>query len=201
MRTGRVPRREPWLRNRASAQRANIASVDPIWAELRQRGRGGRPQRAGARRLRLCDHPEQGPARGRRLPSPGAAAQPLRRRRRPDRRDVRAGAGRSSRARPRLPRRPGRRLRPRSRLQPLHRAAALLQGLPRARHAPLRPRAAEGGPARLRALPAEPELAHLRRRHQSGGQDRHRHHARPRHRHRHRRDGGGRRQLLASCRA
>ena len=55
----------------------------------------------------------------------------------------------------------------------------------------------QAGPARLRALPAEPELAHLRRRHQSRGQDRHRHHARPRHRHRHRRDGGDRRQLLA----
>ena len=59
----------------------------------------------------------------------------------------------------------------------------------------------KAGAARLRALSAEPELAHLRRRHQPGGQDRHRHHARPRHRHRHRRDGGGRRQLLASCRA
>ena len=57
----------------------------------------------------------------------------------------------------------------------------------------------QAGPARLRALSAEPELAHLRRRHQSGGQDRHRHHARPRHRHRHRRDGDDRRQLLAAA--
>ena len=129
-------------RKSRTAQRANIASVDPIWAGAAPRGRGGRAQRAGARRLHLCDHPEQGPARGRRVPSPGAAAQPLRRRCRADRRDVRAGAGRSPRARPRLPRRPRRRLRPRSRLQPLHRAAALLQGLPRARHAPLRARAA-----------------------------------------------------------
>ena len=67
--------------------------------------------------------------------------------------------------------------------------------------ASLRARALQAGPARLRALPAEPELAHLRRRHQSGRQDRHRHHARPRHRHRHRRDGGRSATTARCCRA
>ena len=59
----------------------------------------------------------------------------------------------------------------------------------------------EAGPPRLRALPAEPELAHLCRRHQSRGQDRHRHHARPRHRHRHRRDGAPSATTARCCRA
>ncbi len=52
------------------------------------------------------------------------------------------------------------------------------------------------GPPRLRALPAEPKLAHLRGRYQPGGADRHRHHAGSRHRHRDRRDRHRRRQLL-----
>ena len=78
--------------NREVAQRAKIAAVDPIWAELRREAEDVRAQRAGPRRLHLCDHPEQGAARGCRLPPPGAAAQPFRRRCRPDRRNLRAGA-------------------------------------------------------------------------------------------------------------
>ena len=55
--------------------------------------------------------------------------------------------------------------------------------------APLRQRAVARRAARLRAVPAEPVLAHLRRRYPPGRQVRPGHHARPRHRHRHRRDG------------
>ena len=183
------------------AQRASIASVDPIWAELRQEAEEvvrNEPALGGFIYATILSQDRLEDAVCHRL------AQRLNHSdvdAGPHRPDLHAGARRSPRARPGLPRRSRRRLRSRSRLQPLHRAAALLQGLPCPRHAPLRPRAAEAGPARLRALPAEPELAHLCRRHQSGRQDRHRHHARSRHRHRHRRDGDASATTARCCRA
>ena len=100
-----------------------------------------------------------------------------------------------------LPRRPRRRVRPRPRLQPLPRPAALLQRFPRPRHAPLRQRAVARGEARLRAVPAEPRLAHLRRGHPSRRPLRAGHHDRPRNRRRRRRDRRRRQQLLLpACR-
>ena len=100
-----------------------------------------------------------------------------------------------------LPRRSRRRVRPRSGLQPLSRSAALLQRLPRARHAPLRARAVARGAARLRAVPAEPVLAHLRRRHPSRRALRPGHHDRPRDRRRRRRDGASSATTARSCTA
>ena len=62
-------------------------------------------------------------------------------------------------------------LRPRSGLRAPHRAAALLQGLPRHPDPPSGALAVERGAARLRALSAEPLLGGLPDRHQSGRAD------------------------------
>ena len=76
------------------------------------------------------------------------------------------------------------------------RAAALLQGLPRAGHAPLCPRALERRAQGLRLYLQSQARRMFARRHPSRRPHRQGHHARSRHRDRRRRDGGDRRQLL-----
>ena len=185
-----------------TAQRASIASVDPIWAELRRGGRGGRarsePALGGFIYATILSQDRLEDAVCHRL------AQRL------NHSDVDAGLIGETFAQV---------LADRPELGRAFRAdlAAVYDRDPacsryiepllyfKGFHALVTHRFAhellKHGPARLRALPAEPELAHLRRRHQSGGQDRHRHHARPRHRHRHRRDGGRSATTARSCRA
>ena len=67
-----------------------------------------------------------------------------------------------------LPRRHRRHLRPRSGDHPLHRAGALLQGLPRHSDASPGALAARQGPQGFRAIPAEPLVGGVPVRHQSG---------------------------------
>ena len=183
-----------------SAAEGKVSAYDPIWSEIRkeaQAAMAAEPALGSFIYATVLSHDRLEDAICHRL------AQRL------DHSDVDAGAHQSDipggarrppGARRDLPRRPRRRVRPRSRLQPLPRPAALLQRLPRARHAPLRQRAVARGAARLRAVPAEPGLAHLRRRHPSRRPLRAGHHDRPRDRRRRRRDGRRRQQLLLPAR-
>ena len=100
---------------------------------------------------------------------------------------------------PRVSRRSRGRARPRSGLHALSRAAALLQGLPRARDPSLRARAVAPGAQGLRALSAEPVVAHLRRRHPSRGAARQGADARSRDGLRRRRDGRPSATTARSC--
>ena len=82
----------------------------------------------------------------------------------------------------------------------LHRAGALLQGLPRHPDPSPGALAVAQGPQGFRALPAKPLLGGVPDRHPSGGEDRARHLPRPRHRPRGRRDGGDRGRRVDAAR-
>ncbi len=100
------------------------------------RGRGDRRRRSGDGELRLRHRAQSRPPGGRRRPSRRPASRLRRHGRRDDPLRLRRRAARQPGTRRDLPLRHRRGLRPRSGLRAPHRAAALLQGLPRHPDAP-----------------------------------------------------------------
>ena len=133
-----------------------------------RRGRGCRPPRARDRHLHLFLDPAPRHAGGRGGASRHRAARPCRRVGGADPAGLCRCAGGPAAARRGVPRRHRRDVRPRSGDRPLHRAGALLQGLPRHSDASACALALEQGPQGLRLLPSEPLVRRVPVRHPSG---------------------------------
>ena len=177
-----------------------LDKVDPVWTRIRDEAEDIVAARAGARHLHLFLDPAPRHARDRGGAPRRRAARPCRRLGRADPAGLcRRARGRAD-ARRRVPRRHRRDLRPRSGDRPLHRAGALLQGLPRHPDPPAGALAVEQGPQGFRLLPAEPLLGGVPVRHPSGRPHRPRHLPRSRHRPRGRRDRGDRRRRVDAAR-